>query len=322
MDLTGFGVKDPEELTRIQRQENDGLAVPPQLPILPLKNTVIFPLTVLPLIVQKPRSVRLVDDAVVADRMVALVALKDPKIEEPTPDDVYQMGTMAVIHRLARASDGTLHIIVQGLERIRITEFTETEPYMRAGVEMALKSPKRAWRWRRWCAARRPSRLVVWRPFAEDVTTSALKRTTSPVGLPDRHQHTHGYGDPSADPGVNSVADNCACCWVCSPEVEVPNWVTRSSPTPSRVSSRCSASTFCRTVESHPASYEEDEQAADQELRQKIESIGMPEEAKKRPCANWTDEQVACRCCRIFRHPYVSGLANRFALASHDRGQL
>ncbi|NLG51725.1 MAG: LON peptidase substrate-binding domain-containing protein, partial [Chloroflexi bacterium] len=137
MDLTGFGVKDPAELQQIRQKENDGVTVPPELPILPLKNTVIFPLTVLPLIVQKPRSVRLVDDAVVADRMVALVALKDPKIEDPTPDDVYQMGTMAIIHRLARASDGTLHIIVQGLERIRITEFTETEPYMRARIEMA-----------------------------------------------------------------------------------------------------------------------------------------------------------------------------------------
>jgi len=111
--------------------------MPTELPILPLKNTVVFPLTVLPLLVTKPRSVRLVDDAVVADRMVGLVALRDPDVEDPGPDDIYRMGTLAVIHRLARAPDGTLHIVVQGLERIRITEFTQEDPYMRARVEAA-----------------------------------------------------------------------------------------------------------------------------------------------------------------------------------------
>ena len=117
------------------RQQDDGLTVPEELPILPLKNTVAFPLTVLPLVVQKPRSVRLVDDAVIADRLVALVALKDPEVDEPEPSDVYRIGTLALIHRLARAPDGTLHIIVQGLERVRLDTFTQRDPYMRARVE-------------------------------------------------------------------------------------------------------------------------------------------------------------------------------------------
>lgn len=111
--------------------------LPAELPVLPLKNTVVFPLTVLPLLVQKPRSVRLVDDAVVADKMVALVALRDPEVEEPGPEDLYDIGTVAVIHRLARAADGTLHIIVQGLERIRLTGFTQRDPYMRATIAPA-----------------------------------------------------------------------------------------------------------------------------------------------------------------------------------------
>lgn len=108
-----------------------------ELPVLPLKNTVVLPLTVLPLVVQKPRSVRLVDDAVVADRTVALVALRNPEVEEPTPADLYGLGTMGIIHRLARTPDGTLHIIVQGLDRIRIGDITQTEPYMRARIEPA-----------------------------------------------------------------------------------------------------------------------------------------------------------------------------------------
>jgi ATP-dependent Lon protease len=120
-----------------EKAEKDELSIPSELPVLPLRNTVVFPLTFIPLIVQRPASVRLVDDAVVGDRMVALVALKDPETEDPKPSDLYDLGTMATVHRLARTPDGTLHLIVQGLERIRITDYTQTEPYMRANVTAA-----------------------------------------------------------------------------------------------------------------------------------------------------------------------------------------
>ena len=117
--------------------ERGSLAVPETLPVLPLKNTVIFPMTLQPLIVGQPRSIQLVDEVVVADRLVALVALKNEGAEEPMPDDVYRVGTMAVIHRLAKAPDGTTRLIIQGLERIRLLEFTQDTPYMRARVEAA-----------------------------------------------------------------------------------------------------------------------------------------------------------------------------------------
>jgi len=120
-----------------EKSEKDELSIPSELPVLPLRNTVVFPLTFIPLIVQRPASVRLVDDAVVGDRMVALVALKDPETETPEPSDLYDLGTVATVHRLARTPDGTLHLIVQGLERIRITDYTQTEPYMRANVIVA-----------------------------------------------------------------------------------------------------------------------------------------------------------------------------------------
>ncbi|MGQ9683246.1 MAG: endopeptidase La [Anaerolineae bacterium] len=117
--------------------ERGSLTVPETLPVLPLKNTVIFPMTLQPLIVGQPRSIQLVDEVVVADRLVALVALKNEGAEEPMPDDVYRVGTMAVIHRLAKAPDGTTRLIIQGLERIRLLEFTQNMPYMRARVEAA-----------------------------------------------------------------------------------------------------------------------------------------------------------------------------------------
>jgi len=135
MDLLGVVKTKGQGLPGAATVDQDGdRELPDELPVLPLKNTVVFPLMVLPLVVQKPRSVRLVDDAVVADRMVALVALRDPEVEDPTPEDLYEYGTVATIHRLARSADDTLHIIVQGVERIRTAEYTQREPYMRARI--------------------------------------------------------------------------------------------------------------------------------------------------------------------------------------------
>ena len=135
------------ELPELSEQHSEGnenapadsqeRSIPAELPVLPLRNTVLFPLTVIPLVVQRPGSVRLVDDAVLGNRMVALVALKNPEVENPESSDVYDIGTLATVHRLARAPDGTLQIIVQGLERIRLTGFVQAEPYMRATVEAA-----------------------------------------------------------------------------------------------------------------------------------------------------------------------------------------
>jgi ATP-dependent Lon protease len=119
-------------------------AVPEVLPVLPLKNTVIFPMTLQPLIVGQPRSIQLVDEVVVADRLVALVALKNEAAEEPMPDDLYQVGTMAMIHRLAKAPDGTTRLIIQGLERIRLTKYTQTAPYMKAKVEATLEEAEKS----------------------------------------------------------------------------------------------------------------------------------------------------------------------------------
>jgi ATP-dependent Lon protease len=115
--------------------------IPSELPILPLRGTVVYPLMVLPLTVGQPRSVRLVDDVVVGDRLVGLVTSKDPDVDEPSPDQVFTIGTAAVIHRLIKAPDGTLRIIVQGIERIHIDEWIEHEPYLKARVSQTPDIP-------------------------------------------------------------------------------------------------------------------------------------------------------------------------------------
>jgi ATP-dependent Lon protease len=130
--------KDIKELDRqattTEKDQDSPPAIPEELPILPLRGVVVYPLMVLPLTVGQPRSVRLIDDAVVSDRLVGLVASKDAEIEEPTPDEVYTTGTVALIHRLIKSPDGTMRIIVQGIERLQIDEWTDEVPYLRAKI--------------------------------------------------------------------------------------------------------------------------------------------------------------------------------------------
>jgi ATP-dependent Lon protease len=133
--MPSVGINDPNQQETLGRErDSSSPAIPEELPILPLRGMVVYPLMVLPLNVGQQRSVRLVDDVVVGDRLVGLVASKDPEIDEPASDEVYQVGTVAIIHRLFKAPDGTMRVIVQGVERIRIDEWTVNEPYLKAKV--------------------------------------------------------------------------------------------------------------------------------------------------------------------------------------------
>ncbi len=106
------------------------------LPLLPLRGVVVYPMMWLPLTVGQERSIRLIDEALVdaEPRIIGLFTSKDPEKDEPGPDEIYSTGTMAVVHRMLRAPDGTIRLIVQGLERIRVEEFIQTDPYLRAKV--------------------------------------------------------------------------------------------------------------------------------------------------------------------------------------------
>ncbi len=114
--------------------EEEDVHIPETLPILPLRGVVMYPFTAIPLTVGQPRSIRLIDDVAGKERLIGLVAAKDPENEQPDPDDIYTIGTVATVHRLFRAPDGTIRLLVQGLARIRVEEYTETEPYLVARV--------------------------------------------------------------------------------------------------------------------------------------------------------------------------------------------
>lgn len=121
--------EDPQNTSR----KSDDL--PEEVPILPLRGLVVFPQTAVPLTIGQPRSIRLVDEVVKTTRLVGLVASKDASIDEPGADMLYRYGTLAVIHRLFRAPDGTIRLLVQGSTRFRIKEYTSTEPFLKALVK-------------------------------------------------------------------------------------------------------------------------------------------------------------------------------------------
>jgi ATP-dependent Lon protease len=117
---------------------NGGPAEAPEIPgtlgVLPMREAVPFPETVIPLAVGQERSMALVNDALRGSRMVVLVASKRPELDTPGPDDVYEVGVVGVIARMLKAPDGTLRILVQGAQRVRIAHWIRTEPYLVAEI--------------------------------------------------------------------------------------------------------------------------------------------------------------------------------------------
>jgi ATP-dependent Lon protease len=139
----------PSILTRLQKKEEPEKPAEPEplpeeaavrypevLPILPLRGVVVFPQTAVPLTIGQPRSIKLMDDVSSADRLIGVVAARNPEIENPAPADLFPVGTIAVVHRLFRAPDNTIRLLVQGLVRFRLGEVVQTEPYLKARVEL------------------------------------------------------------------------------------------------------------------------------------------------------------------------------------------
>ncbi|MGD9185182.1 MAG: endopeptidase La [Desulfobacterales bacterium] len=111
--------------------------IPSELPILPLRNTVAFPFSMMPLSVGIPRSVNLVNDALNGDRLIGLVGMKYPEIEEPLPGQTYEVGTIAKVEHVTRSADNSLQVIVQGIERFRIDYWIADKPYLKAHIAIA-----------------------------------------------------------------------------------------------------------------------------------------------------------------------------------------
>ncbi len=135
----GLNLEDIE----VTRQAPD---FPPELPVLPTGGNVIFPGMMVPLVYAQDRAIRCIDDTVVKDRLIILVAAKTPDVEDPGPDDLYTVGCAGAILKMLKFPDGTTRILAQGVARVTVEEYTQTEPFLvarhAAGQEVQQDSHK------------------------------------------------------------------------------------------------------------------------------------------------------------------------------------
>src|SRR5687768_3277132 len=111
--------------------------IPEDLPVLPLRDTVLFPNSFMPLAVAREASVRLIDEATASGRMIGVFTQREAATEEPLQDDLYPIGTATHIHKMFKLPDGSLRLIVQGLARVRLDDVIQTRPYLRARISTA-----------------------------------------------------------------------------------------------------------------------------------------------------------------------------------------
>ena len=121
---------------RDERGKDDKVIIPDELPIVPLRGTVLFPDLILPIMVGRKKSVKLIDDAMDSDRIIGVITQKRSEIEDPKETDLYSVGVAALILRMIRELDGSQRVIVQGVSRIKVKEYIQREPYFKARSEV------------------------------------------------------------------------------------------------------------------------------------------------------------------------------------------
>jgi ATP-dependent Lon protease len=121
---------------REEKGKDDKVVIPDELPVLPLRGTVLYPDLILPIMVGRKKSVKLIDDAMDSDRIIGVITQKRSEIEDPKETDLYSVGVAALILRMIRELDGSQRVIVQGVSRIKVKEYFQREPYYKARVEV------------------------------------------------------------------------------------------------------------------------------------------------------------------------------------------
>ena len=139
-----FFIQGPEDemefmpiipLNEDDSEDNDTQVIPDEIPLLPLRNTVLFPGVVLPITVGRDKSLKAVSDAYKADKLIGVIAQKDSSVEEPTVSDLEEIGTVAKIAKMIKMPDGGTTIIIQGKKRFKVEEITSDEPYFKAKIK-------------------------------------------------------------------------------------------------------------------------------------------------------------------------------------------
>jgi ATP-dependent Lon protease len=264
--------------------------IPSVLPILPLRGVVVYPQTAVPLTIGQPRSIRLVDDVVTTEpRLIGLVASRNPELETPEPKDLYSVGTVAIVHRLFRAPDGTIRLVVQGLARFRVKEYVQLEPYLKAQIELM---PERVEEGAEIEALARSARSQ-FEHIAEMVPSIPRELVVSILALEDPLQTVYTIAnfqrmelaDAQAILELDSAAEKLhKLVSILAREIEVLEIGQKIQNEARSEIEKVQREYFLR--EQLKAIQKElgegDEQAADiEEFRRKIEAAKMPEEAEK-----------------------------------------
>src|SRR5262245_47223156 len=123
-----------EKEREVATERGEELPIPDILPVLPLKDVVVFPFIILPLSVSREKSINAVDAALAEQRIIMLVAQRDAQNETPRADELFSVGTVAAIMRMLKLPDGRIRLLVQGLSRARVDSFLSEEPYFKAKI--------------------------------------------------------------------------------------------------------------------------------------------------------------------------------------------
>ncbi|MCX6357763.1 MAG: LON peptidase substrate-binding domain-containing protein, partial [Candidatus Aureabacteria bacterium] len=125
----------PVEPQDNMHEQEGQVAIPREIGILPLRDTVIFPFMITPLLVGREKSIRLINEALSGEKIVGLLTQQKTEVEDPHAADLYRCGTICKIHKMIRYPDQRVNIIVQGLKRFRVEQFIHEDPYFKAAIQ-------------------------------------------------------------------------------------------------------------------------------------------------------------------------------------------
>ena len=134
MSVRRYGMTESKKDTHPSKAPEEN--IPEELAILPLKGSVVYPNAVIPITVGQERSIKLVDDALVKDKTIGVVSVKNPDADVPNQEDLYTIGCLATIVKMVKLPDDHMSILVQGQFRVHIGEYTQTSPYMKAKISI------------------------------------------------------------------------------------------------------------------------------------------------------------------------------------------
>jgi len=269
-----------------------GAPPPEQVPILPLRDTVLFPQSALPLGAGRESSVRLLEDVVRGNRLVGVFTQRDPATEDPLETDLHRVGTLATVHKVLKQPDGTVRLVVQGLHRIRIVEMAQVRPYLMGRIAEVPALPPAAGDLEVEALARNAGTLfrqvVELSPMLPDELATVAQNVTQPDRLGDLIAATLPTLTTQVKQELLETADVKArlarLVAVLTKEAEV---LALGSKIQSQVESEVGKSQReyylreqLKAIQKELGQSDERTQELD-ELREKIEAAGMTEEASK-----------------------------------------